>query len=125
MQGAWQTTGVWFFGKKSQSCVRNALEHCRNGGANCLSTSTPVSCAAQHHIGDIPVVLFDDCLTLWRIFVVYNENSTRALNTTSLKCCLPSTNTIDREEKNSLMSMKVQGRHMQGLFIEIPRFLKK
>ena len=29
----------------------------------------------------------------------YNENSTRALNTTSLKCCLPSTDAIDRREK--------------------------
>jgi hypothetical protein len=29
----------------------------------------------------------------------YNENPTRALNTTSLKCCLPSTDAIDRQEK--------------------------
>jgi len=29
----------------------------------------------------------------------YNENPTRALNTTSLKCCLPSTDAIDRREK--------------------------
>ena len=29
----------------------------------------------------------------------YNENLTRALNTTSLKCCLPSPDTIDRREK--------------------------
>ena len=29
----------------------------------------------------------------------YNENPTRALNTTSLKCCLPSTDVIDRWEK--------------------------
>jgi hypothetical protein len=28
-----------------------------------------------------------------------NENPTRALNTTSLKCCLPSTDAIDRREK--------------------------
>ena len=30
---------------------------------------------------------------------IYNENPTRALNTTSLKCCLPSTDGIDRREK--------------------------
>jgi hypothetical protein len=31
----------------------------------------------------------------------YHENLTRALNTTSLKFCLPSTDTIDRWGKNS------------------------
>ena len=30
----------------------------------------------------------------------YNENPMRALNTNSLKCCLPSTGTIDRREKS-------------------------
>ena len=29
----------------------------------------------------------------------FNENPTRALNTTTLKCCLPSTDAIDRREK--------------------------
>ena len=29
----------------------------------------------------------------------YNENPTRTLNSTSLKCCLPSTDAIDRWEK--------------------------
>ena len=29
----------------------------------------------------------------------YNENPTIALNTTSLKCCLPSTDAVDRREK--------------------------
>ena len=29
----------------------------------------------------------------------YNENPTRALNTTSLKCCLPSTDAIKRRRK--------------------------
>ena len=29
----------------------------------------------------------------------YNENPTRALNTNSLKCCLSSTNAIDRRKK--------------------------
>ena len=37
--------------KKSESSARNVLEHCRDGGANCLLTTTPVSCAAQHHVG--------------------------------------------------------------------------
>ena len=31
----------------------------------------------------------------------YNENLTRALKTTSLNCCFPSTDAIDRQEKNS------------------------
>ena len=29
----------------------------------------------------------------------YNENPKRALHTTSMKCCLPSTDAIDRREK--------------------------
>ena len=37
-------------------------------------------------------------LQLFRRFA-YNESPTRALNTTSLKCCLPSTDVIDRQEK--------------------------
>ena len=48
---------------------------------------------------DIPIVLFGDCLTLWCILVVYNETPTRALNATSLKCCLPSTDAMYRQEK--------------------------
>ena len=32
----------------------------------------------------------------------YNENPVRALNTTSLKCCLPSTDAIGRWEKNQV-----------------------
>ena len=44
---------------------------------------------------------------------------------TWLKCCLPSTDAIDRREKNSRMRMKVQGRLMQGRFIQIHNvFLK-
>ena len=51
---------------------------------------------------------------------------TRALNTTSLKCCLPSTDAIERWEQNSRMRIKVQGRLMQVLFIEIHQgFAKK
>ena len=34
----------------------------------------------------------------FRLFT-YNENPTRALNTASLKCCLPSTVAIDRRKK--------------------------
>jgi hypothetical protein len=49
----------------------------------------------------------------------YNENLTRALNNTSLKCCLASTDAIDRWKKNSCMHMKVQGCLMQVHFIEI------
>ena len=49
----------------------------------------------------------------------YNENLMRALNTMSLKCCLPSTDAIDRLEKNLCMHMKVQSRFMQVYFIEI------
>ena len=30
---------------------------------------------------------------------LYNENPTKPLNTTSVKCCLPSTDVIDRQEK--------------------------
>ena len=51
----------------------------------------------------------------------YNENLMRALNTTSLKCCLPSTDANERQEKNSLMHMKVEGRLMEVHFIEILR----
>ena len=32
-------------------------------------------------------------------YLPYNENSMRALNTTSIKYCLPSTDAIDRREK--------------------------
>ena len=38
--------------KNYESSTRNVLEHCRDGGANCLLTTTPVCCAAQHHVGD-------------------------------------------------------------------------
>ena len=48
---------------------------------------------------DIPIVLFGDFLTLWCLLMVYNEYPTRALNPTSIKCYLPSTDAIDRREK--------------------------
>ena len=51
----------------------------------------------------------------------YNENPTRALNTTALiKCCLQFTLlTLLTGAKNSHMLMMVQGRLMQARFIEI------
>ena len=55
----------------------------------------------------------------------YNENLTRALNTTSLKWCLPSTDAIGGEKKNSRMCMKVHGSHMQVCFIEIHQVFAK
>ena len=69
------TLKVWFFAtttKKSESSVRIVLEHSRDGGANCLLTITPVSCAGLHHIDDggQPVVLFGDFLILRWIIVV-------------------------------------------------------
>ena len=50
-----------FAKKKSESSDRNLLEHCRDGGANYLFTTTPVSCVAQRHIGDGG----HPCSTLW------------------------------------------------------------
>ena len=62
----------------------------------------------------------------------YNENPTRALNTTSFKCCLLSTDDIDRREKNSRMRIKVQGQFVQEHFLNAralrwnpPDFCKK
>ena len=55
----------------------------------------------------------------------YNENLTKALNTISLKCCLPSTDAIDRREKKSRIYMKVQGRVVQARFIEIYQVFAK
>ena len=44
------------------------------------------------------VYRYDTVSNLFHHFL-YNDNLTRAINTTSLKCCLPSTDTIDRWEK--------------------------
>ena len=153
------TFKVWFFAIKSESSARNGLGCC-GGGANCLLTTTPVSCAAQHHVGDgghqcsaflwlfDPVVYNENprehwtlphsnaachqlkllkdgknshmrmkakcCLIQTRLieihqastrktrsdtFLTMKINPTRALNSTSLKYCLPSTGAIDRHEK--------------------------
>ena len=50
----------------------------------------------------------------------YNENPTRVVNTTALKCYLPSNDVIDRREK-SRHACEVQGHLMQARFI----FLKQ
>ena len=48
-----------------------------------------------------------------------NENPTRALNATTLKFDLPSTDAINWRGENSRMRMKVQGSLMQTHYIEI------
>ena len=57
-------------------------------------------------------------------YIPYNENPKRALNTISLKCCLSSTDAIDRR-KNSRMRMKVQGHLMQAGISEIYKVFAK
>lgn len=41
-----------FLPKKSESSARNVQEHCRDEYARFLLTTSPVSCASQHHVGD-------------------------------------------------------------------------
>ena len=67
--------------------------------------------------GDVSWIYGYDPETMFHHFP-YNGNLTRALNTTSLKCCLPSTDAIDSREK-------VQGRLMQARFIEIKQVFEK
>jgi hypothetical protein len=55
----------------------------------------------------------------------YNENSTIALNTTSLKFCLPSTDAIDSLEKKSHMRVKVKGRLIKRASLKSTRFSQK
>jgi hypothetical protein len=55
----------------------------------------------------------------------YNKNLMRALNTTSLKCCLPSADAINRQEKNLHIHMKVQGRLMEVRFFKIHQVFAK
>ena len=59
-----QESGFFFYQKRLNQSAGNVLEHCRNGGVNCLLTSAPVSCAAQHHIGDGG----HPCSTHWWLF---------------------------------------------------------
>ena len=59
------------------------------------------------------------------VLVVYNEIPMRAPNTTSLKCCLPSTDTIESREKNSRLRMKVNGSLIQVRFIKIHQVFAK
>ena len=101
---------VWI---KCEECA----EDCSDGGANCLLTTTLVSYTVQHHVGNRG----HPCSTLWWLFdhVVYNGNLTRSQNTTSIKCCFPSSDAIYRQEKNSGMCMKVQGHLMRVYLIEI------
>ena len=54
----------------------------------------------------------------------YNGNPMRALNTMSL-CWSPSTDAIERWEKNSCIHMKVQGPLMKAHFIEIHQIFTK
>ena len=49
----------------------------------------------------------DCCPPEGRILYFNNENPTRALNPTSLNCCLPSTDAIERREKNPRTRLKV------------------
>ena len=46
------TLKVWFFSKESLNQVQGMCWSSRDGGADCLMTTTPISCAAQHHIGE-------------------------------------------------------------------------
>ena len=55
---------IGFHQKKSESSVRNVLEHCCDRGAKCLLTTAPVSCTARHHIGNVG----HRCSTLWWLF---------------------------------------------------------
>ena len=52
-----------FLPRKSESSARNVLEHCRDGGANCQLWS-PAAHIITYVTEGIPVVLFDDWLTL-------------------------------------------------------------
>ncbi|UYV85173.1 hypothetical protein LAZ67_X004806 [Cordylochernes scorpioides] len=67
-----------------------------------------------------------DAVALLQLFhhFSYNENLTRALNTTSLICCFASTDAIDRQE-NSLMRMNVHGCLLQAHFTEIHQVFAK
>ena len=52
----------------------------------------------------------------------YNENPTRALNTDSLKCCLASTDAIDRREKFTYAYEGLRSPHTSALHLNPPFF---
>ena len=79
-------------------------------------------CGVQHILRVLGVRVANDPKP---VFFPYNENSTRALNITSLKCCLASTDAIDGLEKNLRMRMKVEDRLMQARFIEFHEVFEK
>jgi hypothetical protein len=56
--------------------------------------------------------------------VLFNENSTRALNTTSHKCCLPLTDAINRRKKFKLAYEGSRSPHASALHINPPDFRK-
>ena len=151
------------------------LVHCRDGGANCLLTITPFSCAAQHYVGDVGNLAgflwswWRGMLPFWRLefgfrvvpvypglltsdhdvhevgvtvlwsracpmrlphkmaFALihsfrhfpYNENLTRALNTTSFKW------RYWQAGKNSRMRVKVRDHIIQACFIAIHQVFGK
>ena len=95
-------------------------------------THTPRTCWTPQTVtltiitGDESWVYRYDPETKFYCHFPYNENPTRALNTTSLKCCLPSTDTIKRQEKiHACIHMKIQGCLMQACFIEIHQVFAK
>jgi hypothetical protein len=55
----------------------------------------------------------------------YNENLMRALNTISLKCCLPSTDTIGRQEKIHICLWKFKVTLCKHASLKSTRFWKK
>ena len=57
--------------------------------------------------------------------VPYNENPMRALNTTSLKCCLPSTDAIDRWEKKFTHAYEGSRSPHARASLKSTRFLQK
>ena len=84
-------------------------------------------CTSSHRQAteDIPLVPLGDCLTLWCVLVVYNENLTRALKTTSLKWSLPSTNTTDRQEKIYTCVWRFKVTSCKCTSLKSTRFLQK
>ena len=59
------------------------------------------------------------------VILPYNENPTRALKTTSLKCCLPSTDATDRREIFKFAHESSQSPHVSALHWNPPGFRKK